>query len=71
MAAQIRKIRIAKGLTQTELANRCEFEKASLSRIESGKTNITVLTLLRICMALETSADQFFKSETSIDQTIL
>jgi len=49
---RIRKIRSDKKMTQYELAILCEFEKASMSRIESGKTNATILTLHKISKAL-------------------
>jgi transcriptional regulator with XRE-family HTH domain len=50
---RIKTIRLAKNMTQNDLAIECEFEKASLSRIESGKTNITIRTLYKICCALD------------------
>ena len=53
LGSRIRKLRTKKGLSLSELAHRCEFEKASLSRIELGKTNTTILTLSKISKALE------------------
>ena len=38
---------------QTDLAKRCGFDNASLSRIEAGKKNMTIMTLKKICDALE------------------
>jgi len=60
LGARIKAIRLQKQISQNELATRCEFEKASMSRIESGKTNVTVLTLLKISKALETDMSEFF-----------
>jgi len=57
---RIKKIRTDKRLTQYDLASRCDFEKASMSRIESGRTNATLLTLYKISKALETPMAQFF-----------
>jgi len=62
LGARIREIRISKGLSLSELAHLCEFEKASLSRIELGKTNTTILTLTRICNALECRLADLFIS---------
>jgi len=60
LGAKIKEIRLSKDMTQNELAMQCNFEKASMSRIESGKTNITILTLWKISKALETDVSQFF-----------
>jgi DNA-binding Xre family transcriptional regulator len=53
LGAKIKEFRLKKGISQTQLAFLCEFEKASMSRIESGFTNITVLNLKKISDALE------------------
>ena len=58
---QIKKIRTEKRTKQYELAALCNFEKASLSRIESGKTNPTVITILKICNALQVPVTELFK----------
>ena len=60
LGARIRKIRIEKQISQFELASLCDFEKASMSRIESGKTNTTVLTLRKIGNALGVEVNEFF-----------
>ena len=49
---KIKSIREEKGLTQQNLADLCEFEKSNLSRIEAGKTNITIKNLYKISKAL-------------------
>ncbi len=53
IGARIKKLRIDKNISQNELAMLCDFEKASMSRIESGQTNTTILTLRKICGALD------------------
>jgi transcriptional regulator with XRE-family HTH domain len=60
LGSRIRTLRIEKGLSLSELAYLCEFEKASLSRIELGKTNTTVLTIRKICRALEINISELF-----------
>ena len=52
IGAKIKMIRAEKKLSQVKLAEMCNFEKASMSRIESGQTNVTVLTLHKISNAL-------------------
>ena len=49
---KIRNIREIQGVTQQDLAARCDFEKSNLSRIESGRTNLTIKTLFKISSAL-------------------
>ncbi len=53
IGARIKKLRTDKNISQNELAMLCDFEKASMSRIESGQTNTTILTLRKICSALD------------------
>ena len=49
----IARVRRSRPMTQATLASLCKMEKASMSRIESGKTNITMVTLLTIANSLE------------------
>ena len=64
LGARIRTLRMSKEMTQNELANQCEFEKASMSRIEGGKTNITILTLRKISRALDIDIAEFLMIST-------
>ena len=57
---RIRVIRVKKNMTQNALAIECNFEKASMSRIESGRTNPTIRTLNKICSALEIPMVELF-----------
>ena len=61
LGERIKTIRISRNMTQNQLALECEFEKASMSRIESGKSNPTVRTLFRLSTALEISIFEFFR----------
>lgn len=49
---KIREIRIQKGMTQLDLAAKCNFEKSNMSRIESGRTNLMLKTMFIISNAL-------------------
>lgn len=49
---KIRELRKEKQMTVQELAYRCDMERSNMSRIESGRTNLTVKTMCIICNAL-------------------
>ena len=56
----IKRIREEKGVSQQELASRCNFEKSNMSRIESGNTNPTIFTLYKISRALDEELHKLF-----------
>jgi transcriptional regulator with XRE-family HTH domain len=58
--AQIKKLRKSQNISQAQLAKLCHFEKASVSRIESGQSNITIQTLFKISCALNIDIVAFF-----------
>lgn len=60
LGKKIKKIRGEKNISQFKLASLCDFEKASMSRIESGKTNTTILTLRKISTALGVEISELF-----------
>ena len=60
LGSTIKKFRIEKSMTQQMLASLCDFEKASMSRIESGKINVSVLTLKKISISLKIPIKEFF-----------
>ncbi len=49
----LRERRKEKGFSQNDLAIKCGIEPASISRIESGRINITIITLKKISEALD------------------
>lgn len=57
---KIKLLRIERKISQQDLAAACNFEKSNLARIESGRTNPTVATLLKICQVLDTPISQLF-----------
>lgn len=61
LGARIKELRLERKISQSELAQQCQFEKASMSRIESGKTNVTILTLRKIAVALGVEMIEFFR----------
>jgi len=52
---KIRRTRELQGISQQDLAARCNFEKSNLSRIEAGRTNLTLKTLYKISKELQTT----------------
>jgi transcriptional regulator with XRE-family HTH domain len=61
IGANIRLIRQSKSLSLTDLASSCNMEKTNLSRIELGKTNVSVGILLKISQSLNVPLSDFFK----------
>lgn len=61
IAQNIKKIRTSKGLSVQEVAYRCDIERSNLSRLEAGKTNMTVKTICLICSALNVEITDVIK----------
>lgn len=57
---RIIEIRQKKGLSQYKLYNLAEISQSALSDIESNKKSPTIITLEKICKALEISLSDFF-----------
>ena len=53
LGQRIVKLRNEKQIKQFDLAIACEMDDSSLRKIEKGKINITIKTLLKISNALE------------------
>lgn len=61
LGKHIKELRKKKGIKQTDLAYDCGFEKQNMRRIEAGKTNPTIKTLLKISEALEIPINDLIK----------
>jgi transcriptional regulator with XRE-family HTH domain len=48
----VRELRLSKGWTQVELANRCSVNAEQISRIENARRDYMHSTLLEVCEAL-------------------
>lgn len=57
----LRKIRKEKGFSMENLANEAEIEYRQLGRIERGEINTSIISLLRICNALEVEMKSLFE----------
>jgi len=49
---RIRQLREECGISQKELADRCNFEASNMNRIEAGRTNLTLSSIHKISQAL-------------------
>lgn len=58
----IREIRIDRKLTQEELSYLCDITPVYLSHIETGNAIPSVKVLIKIALALKTSANSIFKN---------
>ncbi len=63
MGNAIKEARKERNLTQAALAYEIGMEKSNLSVIENGKSNPQILTIIRICSALEISIDKLMNFE--------
>ena len=57
IVSQLVSARLEKGLSQEQLAKLIGTQKSNISRIESGKQNLTVDMMIKICDALEKNVD--------------
>ncbi len=57
---QLKKLRISKGMSQLDLASYCNLEKTSISRIENGRTNTTLKTMVILSEALNVELKELF-----------
>lgn len=60
---KIRMLRIEQGLTQEELAGRCELSKGFISQLENDLTSPSISTLVDILECLGTSLNNFFSDD--------
>ncbi len=60
---KIKALRLENGLTQEELANRCELTKGFISQIERHLTSPSIATLRDILEVLGTTLGEFFREK--------
>ncbi len=61
LGKRIKTLRKEKGIKQVELAYSCEIEKQSMSRIEAGNTNPSILLLRKIAEILDVRLSELFE----------
>ena len=60
---KIKHLRVKNGLTQQELANRCELSKGFISQLERDLTSPSIATLVDILECLGTNLTDFFSDK--------
>jgi transcriptional regulator with XRE-family HTH domain len=60
IGTKIKELRVAKNLTQEELADRCELSKGFISQLERELTSPSIATLVDILQCLGTNLEEFF-----------
>lgn len=69
IGARLRNLRLARDLTQEELAERADLTKGFISLLERDQTSISVDSLLQILKVLDVKVTDFFK-ETQPEQVV-
>lgn len=57
---RIKSLRIERNMSQLDLASLCDLEKTSISRIENGRSNITLKTAVIISKSLDVELSKIF-----------
>ena len=60
---RIKQLRANAGLTQDQLAYAINLSRSYLAEVETGKRNISIVNLERICDGLQVSMTDFFADE--------
>ena len=65
LGKNIRAVRKAAGLTQLDIEVRTGIDRADISKIENGKKNIELYTIVKLAEAMEAKLHQFFPKKQS------
>jgi|GEM_PF-2455341 len=68
--SHVKKLRISRLLSLKELAIKCRFDKCKICKIESGKANITVSTLLELARGIGIPPSMLMNFETKRTATV-
>ena len=63
LAANIKKVRLDKNISQEELAELCNFDRTYISMLERAKRNPSYLNLLKLAKGFEIDVCVFFQGE--------
>lgn len=61
LGANLKKIRLSKGIKQVEIARTLGVDRSFVSNIENGKTNPTLSTIASLAKALGVSTNELLK----------
>lgn len=67
---KLKELRVQKGLTQEELADRCELSKGFISQLERDLTSPSIATLMDILQCLGTDLQEFFSEHPQEEQIV-
>lgn len=70
LGEKIRQLRLQVGLTQGELADRCELTKGYISQLENDLTSPSISTLIDILSALGSTLKEFFSDEDENEKIV-
>lgn len=65
IGSKIKRLRLQRGLTQEELADRCELSKGFISLLERDLTSPSIATLVDVLECLGTDLPQFFTEKAA------
>jgi transcriptional regulator with XRE-family HTH domain len=61
LGENVRRLRLASGISQAKLAERMGVDRAYISGLEKGERNPTVLTVWHLSKALKVAMREFFE----------
>ncbi len=64
IGARIKEIRISKGMTQVDLAEKANLSSPVISGLENGHSKMWLITFAKICEALHVSANDILRLDT-------
>jgi transcriptional regulator with XRE-family HTH domain len=71
LGIRIKKFRVLKKLTQTELAAKCDIDIRTIQRIEKGNNNFSIKILFAICKTLEIEPSEIINPSSIINRLIV
>lgn len=60
---RVRTLRLAKGLSQEELAHQCSLDRSYIGGVERGERNVSLVNIHKIADALGLSPAAFFDAD--------
>lgn len=63
LGSQVRRFRVARGMTQEELAELSQVDSRQIQRIETGNTNARIATVYKISVAFDCKIDDLVQAE--------
>ena len=62
----IRSIRVSKKLTYRKMATQCNIDFSNLRKIEQGKLNVTLITILELAKGLDVPAPELLNYQNTL-----